>query len=297
MFNLSAGMVTLCIQRAPKLLNQILRTAPDVINLQEIDLQYYTSFFLPQLRSCGFEGSFLPRKGKQEGLATLYRKSRFELLQRSHVELSVEKNALLGAAPQVGLITLLRAREGQGRGSDHGGRSVDGGRGSRGGRNEHPGSNAVGAGKVLQVVNTHLIFNPKRGDIKLMQLAMLLNRAAAELKAAGLAVGTAAVVLVGDFNAAPNSGVLSFASNGRLCPCRLDRRGVSGQLAMHAGPYPPPRTHTHYFHYYNAFFCCCVGKCFFFLFWIAKLPVTADGCSWASSLALPPLCVLRAASI
>lgn len=64
------------------------------------------------------------------------------------------------------------------------------------------------------VANTHLLFNPRRGDIKLAQLAILL----AEIRRLSrLPDGSAVpVVLCGDLNATPWSPLLSFLTEGCL---------------------------------------------------------------------------------
>jgi len=82
------------------------------------------------------------------------------------------------------------------------------------------------------VANTHLLFNPKRGDVKLAQARTLLAKAAAV--ASKFAVGHA--LLGGDFNATPGSAVYEFVSGGELRNfAALDRRVLSGQLVGGAG--------------------------------------------------------------
>ena len=78
-------------------------------------------------------------------------------------------------------------------------------RGRHGRRGKCSGSAAAdtACGRVLQIINTHLIFNPKRGDIKLLQLAMLLNRAADELKADNM---TSTAPSAADVATDPNDG-------------------------------------------------------------------------------------------
>ena len=76
------------------------------------------------------------------------------------------------------------------------------------------------------VSNIHVLFNPKRGDIKLGQVRVLVDRIARESRG-----GAIPVVMCGDWNSAPFSGVYDFVSNGRLDFMERDRRTVSGQIA------------------------------------------------------------------
>lgn len=66
----------------------------------------------------------------------------------------------------------------------------------------------------LCVANTHVLFNPRRGDIKLAQVALLL----AEIdKIARTAEGSYyPVILCGDLNSVPDSPLYKFIRNGEL---------------------------------------------------------------------------------
>lgn len=66
----------------------------------------------------------------------------------------------------------------------------------------------------LCVANTHVLFNPRRGDIKLAQMALLL----AEIdKIAKTTEGSYyPVILCGDLNSVPDSPLYKFIRNGEL---------------------------------------------------------------------------------
>lgn len=78
----------------------------------------------------------------------------------------------------------------------------------------------------LCVANTHLLFNPKRGDIKLAQLMTLL---------AGIDDVTGGmkhpVIMCGDFNSHPRSGILNFLTSGRLDLKDVSVKFFSGQIS------------------------------------------------------------------
>lgn len=78
------------------------------------------------------------------------------------------------------------------------------------------GSNAKALGPLLCVVNTHLLFNPRRGDVKLAQLAILLaemDRVVQSHKARGVDCN---LILCGDFNAVPYMPLYQLITSGRL---------------------------------------------------------------------------------
>lgn len=76
---------------------------------------------------------------------------------------------------------------------------------------ESLGEKAIGP---LCVANTHVLYSPRRGDIKLAQMSLLL----AEIdKTAKLADGSyCPIILCGDLNSVPDSPLYKFIRNGQL---------------------------------------------------------------------------------
>lgn len=66
----------------------------------------------------------------------------------------------------------------------------------------------------LCVANTHVLYNPRRGDVKLAQMAILL----AEVdKVARLSDGShCPIILCGDLNSVPDSPLYNFIRDGEL---------------------------------------------------------------------------------
>ena len=77
------------------------------------------------------------------------------------------------------------------------------------------------------VGNVHVLFNPRRGDIKLAQVRALLRALGA---AAARCTPTAPCVACGDFNAVQGSAIYRFIASGRLALAGVDRRRASGQV-------------------------------------------------------------------
>ena len=84
----------------------------------------------------------------------------------------------------------------------------------------------LSSGKIVIVANTHLLFNPKRGDVKFRQLEILLR----ELTKVHQKFTDSYVLLMGDFNSVPGSAMYEFLSKGQLSTIHLrDRKLISGQ--------------------------------------------------------------------
>ncbi|KAF2298750.1 hypothetical protein GH714_026546 [Hevea brasiliensis] len=82
----------------------------------------------------------------------------------------------------------------------------------------------------LVVGNVHVLFNPNRGDIKLGQVRLFLERA----YKLSQEWGSVPVVIGGDLNSLPESAIYQFLASSELDVLVHDRRNISGQLE-----YPP----------------------------------------------------------
>lgn len=114
-----------------------------------------------------------------------------------------------------------------------------------------PRTNRLKVATPICVGNTHLLFNTKRGDIKLAQLAHLF----AEIDR--IAIGTDCrlpVVLCGDFNSTPFSPLYNFLTKGELSFNGISKTVISGQDdSPHRGAnfklndriFPPDLGYTH----------------------------------------------------
>ncbi|XP_016718339.1 carbon catabolite repressor protein 4 homolog 5 isoform X3 [Gossypium hirsutum] len=78
----------------------------------------------------------------------------------------------------------------------------------------------------LLVGNIHVLFNPNRGDIKLGQVRLFLEKA----YKLSQEWGNIPVILVGDFNSIPQSAMYQFLASSELNIQLHDRRQISGQL-------------------------------------------------------------------
>lgn len=181
-----------------------------ILCLQEVEEHHYEDTFLPHLRqhgellngsdflniiccpSLGFDGVYQKRTGTYtDGCAIFYRCALFELLEYKKVQyFNVDKCPLLNRH-NVGLVVKLRAKEG---------------------RTTY--KQELDCKRQLCVATTHLLFNPKAGDVKLAQVVMLM----AELHRMCQAPDETqcAAILCGDFNCLPNSPLQLFITNSEL---------------------------------------------------------------------------------
>ena len=82
-------------------------------------------------------------------------------------------------------------------------------------------------GHTFCIATTHLLFNPKAGEIKLAQVACLLAEVhSVALDGAG--DQTSPVVVCGDMNSVPRSPLVTFLQDGRLDYGHLSARDIAG---------------------------------------------------------------------
>lgn len=140
----------------------------------------------------GYGGAFLQRTGgKVDGCGTFYKKGKFRMEDVRQVHY-YQQGSKLTDRDNVGLILKLAPISGE---------------------------------EGFCVANTHLLYNPKRGDIKLLQLVKLL----AELNHMIPDFHSVPVILCGDFNARPHSFMYKFISQGYLRYHGLPLEDISAQ--------------------------------------------------------------------
>lgn len=82
--------------------------------------------------------------------------------------------------------------------------------------------------KRFVIGNIHVLFNPNRGDIKLGQVRLLIDKA----YKLSQGWGDIPVILAGDLNSVPQSAIYKFLSSSKLDVQLHDRRNMSGQLEI-----------------------------------------------------------------
>ncbi|KAL5815596.1 hypothetical protein ACOSQ4_026237 [Xanthoceras sorbifolium] len=80
----------------------------------------------------------------------------------------------------------------------------------------------------LVIGNIHVLFNPNRGDIKLGQVRLFLEKAYKLSEE----YGGIPVLLAGDFNSSPQSAIYQFLASSELDIRNHDRRYISGQVEL-----------------------------------------------------------------
>ncbi|KDO33783.1 hypothetical protein SPRG_01662 [Saprolegnia parasitica CBS 223.65] len=179
--------------RRTRLLREMLTWQADIICLQEVD--HFTDYFEPELAQHGYIGRAKQRTGETtlDGCAIFVKASTFEILETVGIEYKVPGHDVLDR-DNVALALVLRS---------------------------------IGDGAVLIAATTHILFNPRRGDVKLAQCQLLFETLAA-LQASH---ASDRLLLCGDFNFTPCSPLYALFSTGALNCDRLQPPDLSCQVS------------------------------------------------------------------
>ncbi|CAH0578318.1 unnamed protein product [Chrysodeixis includens] len=170
--------------RASRLFDEITGLEPDILCFQEVQLSHLDTFF-SKFEEMGYHGIFKQKTGhRHDGCAIYFKKTLFDLVAHVSVEYYQPDLPILNR-DNVGLIVKLTPR----------------------GLPDCP----------LVVATTHLLYNPKRTDVRLAQMQLLL----AEIDRfayhqIGEEYGHMPIILAGDFNSTPESPVIDLLDKGSV---------------------------------------------------------------------------------
>ncbi|XP_041810229.1 2',5'-phosphodiesterase 12 [Chelmon rostratus] len=168
----------------------------DIICLQEVDKGVFTDSLTPALDAFGLDGVFRIKEKQHEGLATFYRRSKFQLLSCHDIVLQaaltsdpIHSELLQGVSTNSTLKEKILQRSTTLQVSVL--------------------EDLNKPGRKVCVANTHLYWHPKGGNIRLVQMGVALQHLSHVISE--VAPG-APLVFCGDFNSSPDSGVFQLVS-------------------------------------------------------------------------------------
>lgn len=141
------------------------------------------------LSSPGYDCVYKRRTGtKTDGCAVCYNTKRFTTLSVRLLEFHRHDSELLDR-DNVGIVLLLQPTTAHGEGIRF---------------------------RPICVANTHLLFNPRRGDVKLAQLAIVLAEIDSVVRQCKVEGHECEIILCGDFNSLPNMPLYQLIVTGQL---------------------------------------------------------------------------------
>ncbi|KAL1566410.1 carbon catabolite repressor protein 4 5 [Salvia divinorum] len=183
---------------------------PSILCLQEVD---HFDELNKILQKDGFRGLHKARSGdSRDGCAIFWKSDQFTLLDEENIEFQ-----RFGLRHNVAQFCVLKMNQDLHKADD---------------------TSSASTSHSIVVGNIHVLFNPNRGDIKLGQMRMFLEKAY-ELSQKW---GCIPVVVTGDLNSLPQSALYQYVASSKLHVHQHDRRKISGQLCSSG------YTESHYLH-------------------------------------------------
>ncbi|CAH0560763.1 unnamed protein product [Brassicogethes aeneus] len=171
--------------RWENLISEIEETNPHILCLQEVQESHIPSYY-DRLKLLGYDYIFKKRTNHYtDGCAIYYKTSKLSLKEHLKVEYKQSEIPPLNRE-NVGIVAKFEPRS-------------------------HPGEEFV-------VATTHLLYNPKRDDVRLAQVQLLLaeiDRVAFK-RFEDCKPVYVPIIITGDFNSLPNSSVYGFVTQGQL---------------------------------------------------------------------------------
>lgn len=189
--------------RLQSILKELQIWQPDIVCLQEVQEDHFQEQMHPVLIDMGYSCIYKRRTGsKTDGCAVFYRGELFIQLSVSLLEFRRSECELLDR-DNVGIVLLLQPTAGP--------------------NHQFP---------PVCVANTHLLFNPRRGDVKLAQLAIMFAEIHSVMQKCRSEGKNCELILCGDFNALPRSPLWTLITTGQLYYHGLPTWMVSGQTDL-----------------------------------------------------------------
>ena len=186
--------------RAKKILEELITLNADLISLTEIENDIN---FMKELNKAGYEVSFKPRTGKHsEGCAIAWKSDKYEMIDLLSIGFNMNKdekdNNGVYSRDNIALIGIFKVKSKE--------------------------------NMIILFSTTHLVYNVKRGDIKLGQCYQLV-KALEELrkKYEDELKNKVYIIFSSDLNCAPKSGVYKLLTKGELNCNQINKVHISGQ--------------------------------------------------------------------
>ncbi|UMM28977.1 hypothetical protein L5515_011562 [Caenorhabditis briggsae] len=215
--------------RKSLIIKEIRTYEADVITLQEVETEQYRTLFLPELKTLGYTGIFAPKTraktmGEEErkyvdGCAIFWKVDKFDMDRQQVFEFSsvamkkasTSENMLNRVMPRdnIALCAVLKIKE-----------NVYANR-----RMTIPANDNV-VGNPLVVCTAHIHWDPEFCDVKLVQTMMLAHEVSRILEDVSkkymITQQQVPVLICGDLNSLPDSGVFEYLSKGQITRRHLD---------------------------------------------------------------------------
>uniref|UniRef100_A0A8R1DX84 poly(A)-specific ribonuclease n=1 Tax=Caenorhabditis japonica TaxID=281687 RepID=A0A8R1DX84_CAEJA len=210
----------------------------DIITLQEVETEQYRTLFLPELKTLGYTGIFAAKSRAKtmteeerkyvDGCAIFWKVDKFDMDKQHLVEFGqvatnkgASENMINRVMPRdnIALTAVLKIKE-----NVYANRRMS----------IPPNDNVVG--NPLVVCTAHIHWDPEFCDVKLVQSMMMAHEVAGLLgdvsKRYNITQQQVPILICGDLNSLPDSGVFEYLSRGQISRRHLDLKKFADDPSM-----------------------------------------------------------------
>ena len=224
-------------ERWARILKEIEAYNPDILCCQEVQYSHFHTHFAPSLSALNFVGVYKKRTGeKEDGCAIFYKKDKFILEDISHLEYHQPYIQTLNR-DNIALFAKFRPRHLPSHDKRYSHQQIS--------DTAVKNNDDCTTCDSFVVATTHLLYNPKREDVRLAQIALMfaeLDRFAFKSRIDLESSPPQSrqeyfypCIVTGDFNTNPDSPAYSFVTNGHLAYAGLFSRLRGPILPMSLG--------------------------------------------------------------
>ncbi|KAI6214452.1 Poly(A)-specific ribonuclease [Aphelenchoides besseyi] len=244
--------------RKNAVIKEILLYDADIVALQEVESEQYRVLFEPELKSHGYEGIFAPKsraktmvgedRNHVDGCALFWKRDKFKLHDQRPVEfaqIAIHKayhhEAIINRVmpkDNIALLAVVETLPGIHRPKLHPPAFLNGH--SAGNKTEEPipevSEEESVAGIPIVLCAAHIHWDPEYCDVKLIQTMMMIHECARFIEEAStkfaVPLQEIPVVICGDFNSLPDSGVIEYLENGVIAKDHPDLKGFRSDMIL-----------------------------------------------------------------
>lgn len=225
--------------RKKGIIEEIRHGAADIISLQEVETDQFHNFFLPELQRDGYDGIFSAKSRARtmteadrkhvDGCAIFFKTSKFNLVKEDCVEFNQLAMANAEGSDDmlnrvmtkdnIGLAAMLETKEGA-----------------------YDSASSLSEAQVKQplvVATAHIHWDPEFSDVKLIQTMMLMWRLKQVMEenftstaSGAVDVNSIPLILCGDLNSLPESGVVEYLLSGKVARTHTDFKDIGYEDAL-----------------------------------------------------------------
>jgi protein angel len=216
--------------RCKKILDEILFYSPAILCLQEAQEKHLYEDLLPTLKENQYKLAIFQKRtsdNKHDGCAILYKSNVLKLIRTKGLELYVQDHPILDRDNVAVISRFQFINDNKNKCSNSGSTNT-----------EKTASNTIESDIIVATI--HVVFNPKRGDVKMEQSHLLCEFISEFVNETGNSTSSTtptilkpALFICGDFNSGENSAIYKFFRTGNVDLTGVDHRKISGKNAMY----------------------------------------------------------------